>query len=208
MKNCAIILFLIFMINPARADYIATQTFVIDANSTISVNMSGNLSSAINADKGTLANGLNINFSFLSNTNYNNATLKAFVVDSSNVKHSAFSGIDHGYTQSENVYIEMTNDTSRPTPDAVIDCKSTTSSYLNNANVIAYPGTVTIDGNGKLRYRNNGDSDFLELQFVANETTNVSLSLSTDPKPGTFDVETSLDEPGPYLVEIYVDNLP
>lgn len=208
MKYWITILFLIFITCPAKADYITTQTFVINAAASIIVNISGNLTSGISAEDGTLGNSLSINFNVLSNTAYNNATLRAFVVDSANVKHSAFSGTDHGYVQSESVFVTMANTDDKPNATSINSCKSDASLSTDNPNTITYSGTVTIDGNGKLRYRNSTDNDYVELRFVANQSTNLALTLNRAPKAGTFDAETSLDEPGPYQVEIYMDNLP
>lgn len=208
MKYWIIILFFLFIINPAKADYITTQTFIINASSTITVVISGTLTTTIAGDTGNLGTALNINFNVLSNDIYNSATLKAYVLDSTGTKYSAFYGTDVGNVQSLNMFLVMANDTYRPTLAAINDCKSATSSAINNANAIAYSGTVTIDDNARVRYNSNSGNDYFSLQFKANTSTNLNLTLSTTPKSGTFDNVTSLDEPGPYIVEIYMDNLP
>lgn len=208
MKHWIIILFFIFMINPAKADYITTETFTITAAATITITISGSLTSTIAADTGNLGSSLNINFNVFSNQNYNSATLRAFVQDSTGTKYSAFSGTDQGLVRSSNIYLVMANDTYKPTSDAISDCKATTSTATNNADAIAYAGTVTINDNASIRYRPNGTQGYFELRFRAYRSTDLNMTLSTTPKAGTFDSASSLDEPGPYKVEIYMDNLP
>lgn len=206
MKFYISLLFLIFTVLPAKADYITTNTFVVDALNTVIIITSGNLNSNIDSLNGSLSSSLNINFNIATNEALTNIKLKAYDTCCPNVP-SAFYCTGSGAVSTQNMYLVLCNCNHTVTSSAVNDCKQTTSTPANNPNVVAYPGTVTIDNSGTISYQDNGGDGYFSCE-VPIGTTNLAMSLNTTPKPGTWDVTTSLDEPDSYQVEIYLDNIP
>jgi len=203
MKLYIIILILIFNILTARADTSVTNTFVVDFDTTVSIVISGNLMTTIDATSGALDSGLNINYKITTNQSLTDIRLKALVVDELNVKHNAFYSTGGG-SGSQNMYLVLASDEHKPPASSVEDCLKGTSTALNNPDAIAYPGTITINNNGLISYNSEG---YYSCEIGEN-ITDLNMSITTSPKAGTYDSSTAMDEPDPYKVEIYLDNIP
>lgn len=200
-----LILYLFLAILPARADYIATHTFVVDAENTITVIVSGTLSTAIDAETGSLGTGLNINFNIATNEDLENIRLKALVLASCSTKICAFCATDESGVCSKSVTLIMCNCVNMPDILSINDCKLPSPTSINNQNAIAYPGLVSINNDGNLSY---SESNGYFSCAVKTGTTDLNITLNTSPKPGTFDAETAMDSDDNYEVEIFLDNIP
>ncbi len=197
---------LVFCLNlPAKADYIATETFVVNVSNTVTVVVSGTLSSPIDSSSGNLGNALNINFNIATNEDLENIHLKALVTDSNSIKQSAFAATDASEVSSKNINLVFGSNVESPTLAAINDCKLVTSTPANNPCAIAYPGTISINNNGQLSY---STSNGYFSCAVRSGTSDLHMALTTTAKAGTFDSVSSLDEAGLYLVEIFLDNIP
>lgn len=205
MKHYLIILILFLGILPARADYIATHTFVVDAENTITVVVSGTLDATLDGTTGSLSTPLNINFNIATNNDIGDIRLKAFVVDSTSTKNSAFYCTGSGAVTTQPVHLVLGDYVHPPALSSINDCKQASSDPLNNSNAIAYPGTVSINNTGTVSY-NNTDGYF-DVNVISG-TTDLNLTLSTTPKAGTYDVDSATDQADDYKVEIYLDNIP
>lgn len=207
MKFYLTIFILFICILPVRADFTATQTFVVDAQNTITIVASGNLASSLDGFTGELQSPLHINFNITSNADLSDIQLKAFVTDSANVKSSGFYCADTSVGTSQSMYLLFIDSDDEITAEAIDDCKKAASTPINNPNVIAYPGTISINNTGTLQYVPNGGTGYFSSQ-IKSGTTDLNMVLGTTPKPGTYDFNVANDEPDAYIVEIYLDNIP
>lgn len=208
-KHIITILLLIFTLLPASADYTTTNTFVIDADTTMAIVISGTLSSSIDGETGALSTPLNINFNITTNQADNNVILRAFVLDSTGTKQSAFYCLGSGNKISETMHLVFGDYATghNPTGASINNCKQVISTAINNSDAIAYPGIVRINNGGRIAYHANGGTGYFS-SIILPGNTNLNLTLATTPKLGTYDVSTALDEPDDYKVEIYLDNIP
>lgn len=204
IKKSIILLFLYFTALQANADYIATQDFVVDVDTTVEIITSGNLSTTIDGSTGELASGLNINYAITTNQALSDLRLRALVLDDASNKQSAFYCTSSGSYSYYNINIIFANYDYPPSSSAIGDCKQSISSPIDNPDTIAYPTTVSIDNSGTISY----DSAGYFSSNIGTGTTNLNMSVSTTPKSGTYDFTTALDEPGTYKIEIYIDNIP
>jgi hypothetical protein len=207
MKFYISLFILIFTMLPARADYITTNTFVIDAQHTVTIIISGNLNSTINGDTGTLTSALSINFNIATNADLCNIGLRANVVNSSASNQSAFYSTCSDAASSQNMNLVLADYDHPPDAASIEDCKQATSTPESNPDSIAYPGTVTIDNAGTISYQDNNSNGYFLCQ-VLQGTTNLTIALNTVPKSGTYDSTTAMDEPDTFKAEIYLDSLP
>lgn len=207
MKKLLIIT-IIFLLNlPAIADDIATNTFIIDSDTTASIAISGTLTATI-ASNGTLSNGLNLNYSISTNQALNDIRIRALVAyGTGSQQTSAFYSTSSGTATSANFHLVFGHDTTPPTSASINNCKQATSTATSNPNAIAYPGTVTINNSGTLSYQANSGEGYFSCE-VPTGTTAINMTLTTSPKSGTYDSGTALDEAGFYKVEVYLDNIP
>lgn len=202
-----LLLFIFFLVPQAKADYITTETFVVDATNTVSIAVSGTLYTTIEASHGNLGTALNIDFNIISNEDLNTVTLKTFVKDSTSVKHSAFYCTGSTPVTSQSMFLVLANSGANPPiAGSIADCKQNTSTATSNANAIAYPGVVTITGpaGSSITYVPNGSDGYFSTVLKAG-TTDLIMSVSTVAKAGTV---SSLDTADSYQVEIYLDNIP
>lgn len=201
MKKIKVLILLILFCNflPAFADTTATSTIATYVIGTITFDVKGVLTTTIDGTSGTLGNSLNINYAMTTNTNTNSLRLHAVVLNSSGSKINSIYSLGV-----PSLYLVFGNTDFPPTTAAISNCQQATSTATLNANAIAFPGTVTIDNGGNLSYSASGYYSF----NIKKNTSNLNLTISTTPKTGTFDSATSLDEVGPYKVELYIDNIP
>lgn len=193
-----IIVFLFFGASPVRADTTGVINFLTYVIGSITFDVTGTLTTSIDASSGALGTGLNINYQMTSNNAVNNLQLKAVVLNSTGAKVNGFYSI--GGTS---MFLVLGNTSAPPTAAAISNCQQASSTSTLNPNAIAYSGTITIDNSGTISYNAGGYYNF----GIRRNTTNLNMSIITTPKPGTFDSTTALDEPGPYTVEIYIDNI-
>ena len=203
-KKNLILLVLFFSPLLARADYITTNYFEIDNDTTVEIVISGNLTSNINAETGVLSSGLSINFNITTNEALTDIRLKATTKDDTATDICAFSCTGSSATSSQSMHLVFASEDHPPTALSIADCKCASSTPENNPDSIAYPGTVSIDGTGLVCFDSNG---YFTCEIPTGET-NLNMSINTTPKSGTYDAQTSLDEPDVYKVEIYLDNIP
>lgn len=203
LKFYIIIFLFILGALPVMADVTANMTLVTYVVGNITFNVTGTTTTTIDATSGALGTGLNINYAMTTNINQSNLRLRAVVLDSTVVKRNAFFPIG-GTTTNRTMNLVLGNTSVAPTTTAINDCRQTTSTATLNANAIAYPGNITLKGGGSVTYNSLGYYTFNVRRTVAN---NLNMSITTTPKTGTFDSTSSLDEPGPYTVEIYIDNI-
>ena len=192
---------------PAKADYITTQSFVVDVNTTITVVTSGTLNTAINGSTGELGTPLSLNFNITTNQDANSIRMHAFILDSSSTKQNAFYCTSSSTDTSQPMYLALGDYATghQPNSSSINDCLQATSTSSNNADTIAYPGTVSINNGGSVQYITNGN--YFDYT-VKSGTTDINLTLATTPKPGTYDSASALDEPDNFEAEIYLDNIP
>ena len=208
MKNFLVLLIIIFFnISSANADYITTNTFVVDVSNTVTIVTSGNLTSTIDPFTGQMSTPLHINFNITSNEDLSNINLKAYVTDSTSVKSSGFYCTDTSEVTSQSMYLVFTDSDDEVATASINDCKQAASTPMSNPNVIAYPGTVSINNDGTIQYNQNGGDGYFSSQ-IKTGTTDLNMTISTTPKPGTYDFNTAEDESDTYQVEIYLDNIP
>lgn len=210
MKRIIITLLLLICITklPANADYIATQTFVVDASNTITIVTSGNLNSNIDGITGQLASILNINFNITTNADVNDIRLRAMVLDDTSTKHSAFYCTDTSPGTNVNMDLVLADQfSSKVTLSSIRDCQQAVSTPVLNPHTIAYPGAVTIDHSGTVQFIPNSLEGYFSANILTGET-NLNMTLGTSTKSGTFDSDTAYDSADNYLVEIYLDNIP
>ena len=207
MKFYLTIFILFICILPVRADFTATQTFVVNAQNTITIVASGNLASSIDGFTGELQSPLHINFNITSNADLSDIQLKAFITDYSNAKNSGFYCADTSAATSQSMYLLFLDSVDEIPAGSIDDCKKAVSTAINNPNVIAYPGTISINNTSTIQYVPNGGLGYFSSQ-IKSGTTDLSMVLSTTPKPGTYDFNVANDEPDSYTVEIYLDNIP
>lgn len=196
---------ILFFALQANADTTATQTFIVDAENTVTVNVTGNMASSLNVDTGELTTPISINFNIESNADLSNIQLKAFATDSSSNKDLAFHCTTTTSSSSLPIDLTFSNNTHLPTSTSIASCCCDSSMVKDNPDSIAYSGNVTIDNNGALNYIK--DSGYINANLTSG-TTNLNLTLNTAVKSGTYDSTTGLDEEGDYKVEIYLDNIP
>lgn len=193
---------------PVKADYITTNTFVIDALNTVSIVITGNLNSNIDGNTGNLSSALSINFNITTNSPLNNIGLRARVVDDSSAFHSGiYSTSGGGAISSDSMFLVLADYDNPPAASSINDCKQTVSTFANNQDVIAYPGNVSINNGGSFQYIDNSGEGYYTCQ-VQQDVTDLNMTLGIVPKAGTFDPVTALDRPDNYKVEIYLDSLP
>lgn len=202
MKFYITILILVLSVFPAYADSTAINTFIVNADATVSIITSGILTTNINAETGELGTGLSINYKITANKAMQDVRLRAVVLDNNQKEHSAFCP-NGGGTSNQNVYLVFASSDHPPEESSINDCKQSGSTPLNNPDSIAYPGTININNNGSLNYNNDG---YFSCE-IGEYTTDLTMSLATIPKPGTYDATTAMDEPDSYKVEIYLDNI-
>lgn len=202
MKFYIITLILILSILPAYADSTAVNTFIVNADATISVVTSGVFATSINAETGELGSGLNINYKITTNKATQDIRLRALVLDNNDKQLNAFCP-NGGSSSSQNVYLVFASSDHPPEESSINDCKQSASTPLNNPDSIAYPGLININNNGSISYNNDG---YFSCE-IGEYTTDLTMSLATIPKPGTYDATTAMDEPDSYKVEIYLDNI-
>ena len=211
MKRYLIIftLFLFAGIVPAKADYIATQTFEIDVDTTMTVVISGNQNTAINGLTGTLGSPLDINFNISTNQDISGIKVKTFVQNASLTKSCACVCNTPGLAVETSIpfQIMLGNDTHMPTVGAVDNCEDEAPTSMLNGNVIAYPATISINNGGTLQFQDLGDESFFSTE-VKTGTTDINLALSGSPCTGTYDVVTGQDEADNYVLEVFLDNIP
>lgn len=203
-----LIIFILFLLAgnlPAKADYIATHTFVVDAENTITVVVSGFLNAAIDGDTGALSSPLSINFNIATNEDLDNIRLRALVLDADSNKDGAFYCTGTEDVASQAMHLVLGATAHPPSLVAVNNCEQAASDPLINDGVVAYPGTVSINHGGTVRY-SNADKYFNAQ--VKSGTSDLTLALGTTPKAGTFDSASAMDEPDDYKVEVYLDNIP
>lgn len=205
MKNkifYTVLFIFIFGASSVRADTTANMTLVTYVVGNITFNVTGTTTTNIDTTNGALGTGLNINYSMTTNNNQSNLRLHAVVLDSGSVKRNAFFPIG-GTTTNRTMNLVLGNTSVLPTTAAISDCEQTTSTATLNANAIAYPGNITLSGGGTVTY----SSPYYNFNVRRNVTNILDMSITTTPKSGTFDSTSALDEPGPYTVEIYIDNI-
>lgn len=201
MKKLLIILSFL-MISPTltHACAISTHTFEIDVDNTVTIVTSGNLSSILNTSTGVLNTGLNINYNITTNQALSDIGLRALIRSDSSTE-SSFYCDNSGSSSSQALHLVFTNNDNLPTVSAINDCKQASSTAVNNANAIAYPGTLTISRAGSFSYKSSG---YFACQIPSGKSS-VNMSITTTPKSGTY---STLDAQGVYQVEIYLDNIP
>lgn len=202
MKFYITILILISFALPVCADATAINTFIVNADATVSIVTSGILTTSINAENGELGNALNINYKITANKAMQDVRFKAIVLDNNNKEHSAFC-YNGGGSSNQNIYLVFASSNHPPEESSINDCKQPSSTPLNNPDSIAYPGVININNNGSLSYNSDG---YFSCE-IGEYTTDLNMSLTTIPKPGTYDATTAMDEPDSYKVEIYLDNI-
>ncbi len=203
-----LISFLIIEVPYAKADSIATQQFTIDSDTTMDVATSGTLNSSINGLTGIMNGGLNINFAITSNQPTSDIYLKATVKDVGSNTYSAFHSSGTALTTTQPIHLLFTEVNSpKVTSASIHDCKQDSSIALNNPAAIAYSGNVSIDNNGTIQYQTNGGEGYFSAN-VPSGTTNLAITLSTNPKLGTYDISLANDPSGTYEATIYLDNIP
>jgi len=201
-----LLLALIFLtVPPANAAYTVTNTFVVSVSNTVSIVISGNISTTINADTGALDSGLSINYRINSNEDLSNIRLRALVLDDTSTKRSAFDATSVSNVSSKSINLVLGSFEHPPTLSSINDCKLASPSSLANPDAIAYPGTVFINNGGRISY--NTSDGFFSCNVKKN-TTDLHMSLTTTPKSGTYDSATAMDGPDSFQVEIYLDNIP
>lgn len=208
MKRYLIILMLSLFttgILPARADYIATQNFVIDVDTTMTVVTSGTLTTPINGMTGNLDTPLNLNFNISVNQDTNDIRLKAIVTDSTAGQHSGFYCTGSSAVSSQAMYMVL----AEPDVEAagIANCEQAVSTVADNPCAIAYPGTVAIDNGGTVQYVENSGNGYFNVNVAMGET-NLSVNLSTTVKAGTYDAYVANDCAENYQVEVFLDNIP
>ena len=201
-----LILSIFFGILPAKADFIATQDFYVDADTTITIVVSGDLTTSINGNSGHLGTPLNINFNISSNEAANDIRMRAMITDASAVQHSAFYCTNTSAVTSQSMFLIMAEkDIEAP---SILNCKNGASTVENNPCAIAYPGTVSITNNGStVQYVENGGDGYFSANVIAG-TTDLNMTLATSTKAGTYDVAVSNDCAENYEVTVYLDNIP
>src|SRR5574344_1419207 len=204
IKIYTIICLMFLSINRVFADTSTTQTFIVDASTSIQVTESGDLTSSINSTTGNLNSALNINFNIVSNSNLSNIQMKAFVTDSSGNLDNAFYCTSTSASTSIPTCLILANTNVTPTQSAISNCECSASTTTENVNAIAYSGTVSIDNNGSLIY--NTDGGYFNAT-INSGTSNLNLVINTTVKSGTFDTTNIEDENGSYKAEIYLDNI-
>jgi len=200
-----LILFIFAGVMPAKADYITTQTFYVDADTTISVVISGTLNTIITGALGDMSTPMNINFNISTNEELPNIRLKAEVIGSLNETKTAFCCTDVGEVSSQAMALVLANGLHKPMACCIGNCMTGACTTMENANAIAYPGTVSINNSGTIHY--NSTNGYFDAK-VKTGTSDLTLALNASPKSGTYDIDTAQDEPDNYVVEIYLDNLP
>lgn len=202
-----LILFLLGGLLPSKADVLATQTFQINADTTMTVNTAGIFSSTITGTYGLMSTPLNINFNIATNQDVNDVRLKAIVVDALGGRHSALTCGSGAEQTSQSVEVVLANELHQPSAESITACKKPTCISTENPDAIAYPGTVTINNNGTIQYKTASDDDYINAKIKAG-TTDINLTLLASPKEGTYSSTTALDQPDNYKVEVYLDNIP
>lgn len=205
MKYFYIIILLFLGIIPTFADTTSTHTFIFDVTNSVTVNVTGNMTSTIDTETGDMTTPLNINFNIVSNANLTNIQLKALVTDSSSNLDNAIYCNDTTSATSLPLSLVLANTTYTPLVTAISDCETTSSTFANNPNAIAYSGTVSIDNGGTLSY--SSSNGYINAN-INTGTSNLNLALTTSAKAGTYDNTNYSDEVGDYKVEVYLDNIP
>ena len=209
MKNL-LILFIIaviitfFNVSCANADYITTNTFVVNIQNTVAVANSGNLNSGINPFTGEMSTPINIDFNITTNEDIKDINLNAYVLDSTGTKHSAFCDTSPGISSNQKMCLTFANSVHLPEASSINNCHGTSCSSIENPNAISYPGIININNNGTLEYNSGGHY----VAQVNSGVTDLRISVATTPKSGTYDFNTAQDISDTYQVEIYLDNLP
>jgi len=205
MKNILMLLIITFFNIPcANADYITTNTFVVNVQNTVAVTTSGNLNSSIDAFSGEMTTPLNIDFNITTNEDIKNINLNAYVLDSTNTKHSAFCCTEPGVSSTQKMCLTLGNNTHLPSACSINSCNKMCPTPIENSNTISYPGNININNKGTLEYNSGG----YYVAQINSGITDLTISLATTPKSGTYDFNTAQDESDTYQVEIYLDNLP
>lgn len=192
------------------ADTIATHHFTTISNGTVDIVISGNLSSGIYGQDGSLVSNLNMNFKITSNETIGDMQLKAYVLNDGGSKESAIQGSSATKVSSADFYMVFGNNSSGsfPAHSAISNCKNTaTRSSLLNANAIAYSATATIDNNGTLTYIDQPDTSYYQVS-IGQQETNLNLSFKPLAVSGTYDALSAYDDEGSYNVEICIENIP
>lgn len=187
-----------------QADYIATNTFEIDVDTTANVIISGNLTATLNGQTGVLGSSINVNYAITTNLAMSDIRLKALVKDANSADQCAFYCTGTSSTANESMYLVFGSTDNLPTYDSICNCRQATSSASDNPDAIAYPATLTIDNGGTVSYQSAGYFSCA----VPTGSTNINLAVSTTPKSGTYDAVTSLDGSDLFKVEVYLDNIP
>lgn len=200
-----IVFLILYSLSPALASTSATQTFIFDVSNSVTVNVTGNMTSTVNTETGDLTSPLNINFNIVSNSALNNIQLKALVTDSSSNSDNAIYCTDTSTASTLPLSLVFANTTYIPTVASIDNCEIAASTYSDNPNAIAYSGTVNVDNSGTLQYNSTGG--YLNATLNSG-TSNINLALSTSAKAGTYDITNYTDEAGDYKVEVYLDNIP
>jgi len=202
-----LVLFVIAGINPANADVIATNTFYVDADTTMTVITSGTLNAVISGETGQLSTPLNINFNISTNQDYDNIRLKAHTATSTSTNCCCCCTTTTGEAPSHTFLLALGNETHLASSIGINDCLCSSPQCDLNPNVIAYPGVVSISNGGTIEPQSSGEDHYMNCKVKAG-VSDLNLTLSTTPKPGTYDVNSAQDEPDNYVVEVYLDNLP
>lgn len=201
-------LFLIMGFLPAKADTILTQEFIIDADTTMEVVISGTLNSNIAGLTGVMDTALNINFNITTNEAVNNMYLRATVKDENSNVHSAFYCTNTSLSTSQSVCLIFSEeDFLDVTADSIANCKEASSITSDNPCTIAYPATVTISSGGTIQYVPNSGEGYFNLNVPIGES-DLNMTLGTSPKAGTYDAYLANDCADDYEVTIYLDNIP
>lgn len=199
---------LIIGVLPANADTIITEDFVIDADTTMRVVISGTLNSTISGLTGVMNTALNINFNISTNEAVRDMTLNAVVTDQDGYSHSAFYCTNSSLTTSQTVCLVFSEeDFSDVTADTINNCKCASSSVESNPCTIAYPATVSITTGGTIEYIPNSGEGYFNV-CVPIGVTDLNMTLGTSPKAGTYDASVANDCSDNYEVTIYLDNIP
>lgn len=207
MKILITLLILIVSVLPAKAVYITTNSFYVNAENTIEIVISGTLTAGVDGSTGALSTGLNINFNITTNEALTDIRLRAYTVDDGANNISSFYCTGSGAVSSQSMFLAFASADNPPTSASINNCKQASSTSTLNPNAIAYSGTVSINNSGTVSYLANGGNGYFTCEVLTGET-DLNMALTTAAKSGTYDEITALDEPDPYRVEIYLDNIP
>lgn len=153
-----------------------------------------NLSAVINTDTGNLSVALNPGFDISSNAKPNGVLiLKVEITDSSLTLRQAILPVTGGP-----IALLLANTTNRPTNSDYLDIKNGT--LTSNANIIAYPFTVTTDKPADVTITYNNTTNQYDIVTDKNQSKQINTQVtSLAPIPNTY---TFLDSAGSYEAAI------